>query len=339
MAILSAAKFILVGLFYLIVTLVGTGAIYEQVGSARASRIRPPGQMVDIGGRRIQMDCRGSGSPTVVLESGLDYMGSLSWAAVHDSIATTTRVCAYSRAGILWSDRSKATYTAASVATDLHAALTAAGERTPFVMVGHSIGGPYVTVFTSMYPTDVAGLVLVDPSHPDQFPKLEAISGMNMKPMPGQLALGVKLRWTGVVRMMADAPVNTPESAAKAAKAFMPRSLKALLHEVRGVDSTLAAMGRARTLGDRPLVVLSAMKGMSPEELKMMGLTAEQGEGITQALTHLHDDEATWSTRGTNELVPDAGHYIQLDRPAVVVAAVRRVVEDVRTPRAVAGTK
>jgi pimeloyl-ACP methyl ester carboxylesterase len=339
MAILGAAKVLLIAIVYIVGALLGAGATYEQVGRVRANRIQPPGQMVDIGGRRIQMDCRGSGSPTVVLESGLDYMGSLSWAAVHDSIAATTRVCAYSRAGMLWSDRSKVPFSTASVATDLHAALTAAGERAPFVMVGHSIGGPYVLAFTNAYPADVAGLVLVDPSHPDQFPKLEEVSGMNMKPMPGQLALGVKLRWTGLVRMMADAPVNTPKPAATVASAFMPRSLKALLHEVTAVDSTMAAAGRARALGDRPLIVLSATKGMSPAELKMMGMTAEQGAQLTQVLTQLHDDEATWSSRGTHQLVPDAAHYIQLDQPAAVVAAVRRVVDDVRMPRAIVGTK
>jgi len=81
------------------------GASIEGLMRYRAARDYPaPGRLVDVGGRRLQIDCRGSGSPTVVLESGLDNLGSLSWAAVHDSLARTTRVCAYSRAGMLWSD-------------------------------------------------------------------------------------------------------------------------------------------------------------------------------------------------------------------------------------------
>ena len=124
-----------------------SGAIYEELMRRRTLAAFPvPGRLVDVGGgRRIQIDCRGAGSPTVVLESGLDHLGSLSWVAVHDSISTTTRVCAYSRAGIMWSDPSDAPFDLASVARDLHAALRAAGERAPYVLVGHSIGGPYVT--------------------------------------------------------------------------------------------------------------------------------------------------------------------------------------------------
>src|SRR6187402_2563202 len=88
----------------LLATAIVSGASVEAVMRHRAARDYPaPGRLVDVGGRRLQIDCRGSGSPTVVLESGLDNLGSLSWAAVHASLARTTRVCAYSRAGMLWS--------------------------------------------------------------------------------------------------------------------------------------------------------------------------------------------------------------------------------------------
>src|SRR3954470_24004078 len=110
----------------LVIALIGAG--YEAIGRRRAANDFPvPGKLVDIGGRRIQIDCRGSGSPTVVLESGLDMLGSLSWAAVHDSVAKTTRVCAYSRAGIMWSDPSSLPFNSGNVARDLHAALRSAG--------------------------------------------------------------------------------------------------------------------------------------------------------------------------------------------------------------------
>src|SRR6478752_3670469 len=100
-----------IGALVVLATLFGTVA--EAVMRARAARRYPaPGRLVDIGGRRIQLDCRGTGSPTVVLESGLDNLGSLSWAAVHDSIARTSRVCAYSRAGMLWSDPAPAPFDA-----------------------------------------------------------------------------------------------------------------------------------------------------------------------------------------------------------------------------------
>src|ERR1044071_5764417 len=100
------AKRIAIGLASLLGLAIVFGAVAERVMRARAARQYPAsGRLVDIGGeRRIQIDCRGTGSPTVVLESGLDTFGSLSWVAVHDSIAKTSRTCAYSRAGIMWSD-------------------------------------------------------------------------------------------------------------------------------------------------------------------------------------------------------------------------------------------
>jgi pimeloyl-ACP methyl ester carboxylesterase len=134
---------------------------------SQASRNHPVlGKLVDIGGRRIQIDCRGKGSPTVVLESGIDILGSLSWAAVHDEIAQTTRVCAYSRAGILWSDPNTGTVDSKSVAQDLHEALTKSGETGPWVMVGYSAGVPSTMIFTSLYESEVAGLVLWMPLTP-----------------------------------------------------------------------------------------------------------------------------------------------------------------------------
>ena len=118
------AKRIAVGLGGLLVLAIVFGASAEALMRSRAARNYPaPGRLVDIGGRHIQLDCRGAGSPTVILESGLDNLGSLSWALVHDSIATTTRTCAYSRAGIMWSDADPGAFDSKRVSEDLHIAL------------------------------------------------------------------------------------------------------------------------------------------------------------------------------------------------------------------------
>jgi pimeloyl-ACP methyl ester carboxylesterase len=333
MSIRHTSAVALLGAGALLALLVGFGAVYEGVSRARLDdRYPAPGRLVDIGGRRIHLDCRGFGSPTVVLEAGLDHMGSLSWAAVHDSMAATTRVCAYSRAGIMWSDPSPMPFSAAAAATDLHAALVAAGEQGPWILAAHSIGGPYAMVFTKKYPADVAGLVLVDASHPDQFARFQQAAGKDLKPTPGAAAIGARLAWSGLVRPVpAGAPPNTPPAAIAAAGAFLPTSLTALVGETKALDVTMTASGEARDLGDRPLIVLTAMKEMSPELLKVNGITPEQGERLREASKLLHDDEATWSRHGTNELIADATHYIQLDRPDIVVGAVRRMVEGLRS--------
>jgi len=125
----------------------------------------PQGRLVDIGGRSVYLDCRGTGSPTVVLESGMGG-GAGSWGMVLDAMASTTRTCAYDRPG-LGSSGPRARHTLADAVADLHKTLEVAGEVAPFVLVGHSHGGNYVRVFTDRYRSDVVGIVMVDTFDPD----------------------------------------------------------------------------------------------------------------------------------------------------------------------------
>jgi pimeloyl-ACP methyl ester carboxylesterase len=326
-------KRVAIGLGSLLVLVVITGASTEAVTRWRTAHLYPaPGRLVDIGGRRLQLDCRGAGSPTVVLESGLDYLGSLSWSAVHDSLARTTRVCAYSRAGVMWSDAAPGAFDVERAARDLHAALTTAGERAPWVMVGHSMGGPYVLVFTKLHGAEVRGLVLVDASHPEQFARFKDATGKTLQPPTGLLAVGSTLAWTGLAQLapLGGAPATWPAVAVEVPRAFFSRSIGALYEETRAIDATLAAARDAKQLDARPLVVLTAGVGASPEALAQMGITAEQEMKRRAAWRAVQDDEATWSRESRREIVPDASHYIQFDRPDVVIRAVREVVARVR---------
>src|SRR3974390_1470302 len=135
--------------------LVGIG--YEEFGRVRAARQFPvQGRLLDVGGRRMQIDCRGSGSPIVIFESGLDAMGSLSWSKVLDATALATRACAYSRAGLMWSKSNPGKFQPEGVAQFFRALLVAAGKRAPLVRVGPPRGVPYIMPFTRLYPQEVA---------------------------------------------------------------------------------------------------------------------------------------------------------------------------------------
>lgn len=300
----------------LLLATAGAGAVYEAVARRRAAReFTPPGRLVDVGGRRIHMDCRGTGSPTVVLEAGLDTFGAWGWMPVHDSLAAVTRTCAYSRTGMMWSDSAPGAFDSRRAAGDLHAALAASGERAPWVLVGHSLGGPYALAFTGRYPAEVAGLVLVDASHPDQ-------TRGARPPLPRRarnaaiLAAAPVLARLGVARLapVRRAPDEWPPRMAAAHAAFFPTSGTALAKEARALDATLRTAGRARRLGDRPLVVLTATIG-DPQH--------------AAAWNRMQADQATWSTRGRQRMV-DATHYIHFDRPEAVVGAVEEVVAEVR---------
>jgi len=325
-----------IGLTVLALLVVGSlaGALYEQVGRHKArAEFPPPGRLVDIGGRRLHLDCRGTGSPIVVLEAGLDMNGSLSWAPVHDSIALTTRACAYSRAGIMWSDNKPGPHSAPGIASDLDAALTAAGEAPPYVMVGHSLGGPYIMAYTKQFPDKVAGLVFVDASHPDQVDRIAKATGKKMdSPLGGARALAA-FAWTGLARLLI--PVDTssvPAAVGRTAAAYAPTSLGPMLEESAGMEETMTDAGALRTLGDRPLVVLTAMKAIDSVTLATIGMSPDQGRKLQAEWLKMHNEEASWSSASEHQVLPDATHYIQRDRPDVVIAAVRRVVERLRTP-------
>ncbi len=313
-----------------LLALVAIGATTERIARGRARKDwKAPGALVDVGGeRKLQMDCRGTGSPTVVLESGLDAYGSLSWALVHDSIAATARVCAYSRAGLMWSDASRRKFDSRETARDLHVALVANGEEGPWVLVGHSIGAAYVTSFMQQYGAEVGGIVLVDPSHPDQFRRYLDVTGKSLEPSAAIIRLGSRLSWTGLLRLMPAGASPALWSAKHDAMIadLLPTSVNALADEADAVRASLARAGELRAFGNRPLIVLTAGNEQSAAQLKMMKLNPEHGRLLLEATKALHDEQASWSTRGRNDVVVGADHYIQFTRPAAVIAAVREVV-------------
>ena len=147
---------------FLVSTLVA-GALYQFIEARRSMRAyAPPGRVVDVEGQRLHLLCAGSGSPTVVFESGI-AASSLSWTRVLPGVATFTRACAYDRAGLAWSDPPRSPRTLARIIGELHALLANAAVPGPFVFVGHSFGAFLVCAYASQHPTDTAGIVLVDP--------------------------------------------------------------------------------------------------------------------------------------------------------------------------------
>ncbi|HEX8393396.1 MAG TPA: alpha/beta hydrolase [Longimicrobium sp.] len=326
----------LAGLTLLVLIAAITGAVYEAEARRDArKRFAPRGRLVDVGGRRIHLDCRGAGSPTVVMENGLDTSGPLSWNTVHDDLAAITRTCAYSRAGMMWSDPAPGAFHSDSAARDLHRALTAAGERAPWVLVGHSMGGPYALVFTARHPRETAGLVLVDAAHPYGRERMGEAAGTAPGPLRRMrnaaiLALGPTLARLGVMRLMAPraAPADWTPQMAAAQRALYPPSSAALVREARAMDETLRRADASRALGDRPLIVLTAITALPGE-------SAEQEAKRLAAWKRLGADQASWSSRGRQQVV-DATHYIHFNRPDVVVDAVRDLVRTIRAeaPRA-----
>lgn len=294
--------------------------VARQVSVHRAERdFPPPGRLVEIDGRVSHIHCTGNGSPTILLESGLDDRGSWSWAGVQDELSRISRVCAYDRAGMLWSEPGEDPRDAERIADELHALLAAASEDPPYVMVGHSFGGLLIRVFDDRHPGEAAGFVFVDASHPEQERRFPAEVQEVMRETDAE----PRRRW--LFRILAPYRILTGERPTPRTAYWWRSFPEGVLAESEAAVATLEAAGRTGPLGDRPLVVLTS--GIPPV---MPGVSEEGNAAFRRSLLELHGELARLSTNSDHRIVEGAGHYIHRDRPGAVAAAIRNVVTAVR---------
>jgi len=308
-------------LLSLLLVLLVAGYLYENISEARDRRFNPmKGRLVDAVGHRMHIYCTGDGGPTVVLDSGLGD-SYLSWHKVQPEIAKFTRVCSYDRAGLGYSDTSSQPRTSRVIAEELHALLQAAGVTPPYVIVGHSMGGYNVRLYTSMYPKDIAGMVLVDASHPEQEnrfpPELKNMEGSWHREaefiaytMPFGIPRLLGLCDEGAIDRAADCNGHTATERMAEIQAFPESAVQAAL---------------TGPFGDLPLVVLSH----DPDKFSN-DLPPDLAKSVNQLWETMQEDLAHLSTRGAQTVAKNSGHYIQIDRPDVVIDAVRRIVEQAR---------
>jgi pimeloyl-ACP methyl ester carboxylesterase len=269
----------LVGALILALLLVAVAGGATTVGAAAAGpRAADPGQLVDIGGRRLYLECEGTGSPVVILQAGLGG-SSTSWARIQPAIATTTTVCSYDRAGHDRSDDASAPQDANAIARDLHDLLTKAGIPGPYVLAAHSSGGPYARVFTATYPDDVVGMVLLDPQPADAFTSL-----------PDYRSIYNTLRLTGgIAPSLARIGLLGPIFGVSPGEAT-PAIARSQRDELRALPAALVQAAAVTSIGDRPLVIVTAASG------------AQRG------WLAAHDQMVTLSTNGVDRVLEGATH-------------------------------
>jgi pimeloyl-ACP methyl ester carboxylesterase len=308
-------------LFVFLVILALAGFLYENVSEARDRRFNSmPGQRIDVGGFKMHIHCTGQGTPTVILESGLGDT-YVAWRKVQPQIAKFAHVCSYDRAGLGFSDSSSQPRTSKVMAEELHALLAAANIAPPYVLAGHSMGGFNVRLFASLYRNEVSGMVLVDSSHPDQENRLPP----ELKNMEGSwLREAEFLEYTmplGIPRLL-DLCETDP----------VPRTAECNFHsqrenvaELKGFPESAAETAAAGTLGDLPLAVLSH----DPEK-PSADLPPDLAKPTNDAWEKMQEELAHLSARGTQVIAKGSAHYIQIDRPEVVIDAMHNIVDQSR---------
>jgi len=336
-----------------IVALVGLGliiliALIWAFGSRARARFvaiyPPPGQMVDVGGYRLHIDCQGDSAmdPAVVMDAGQGEF-SLTWALVQPEVARFARVCAFDRAGLGWSETSPKARSASNIVDEFHTLLTQAGMRPPYVLVGHSAGGLYGQLYAQAYPRDVAGMVLVDSAHADLDVRMpQSLMKLN-KRVYG--AVGCAFRFLEVLSSIGFLAL-VPNLVGRLWFSPIPGSVRdaqigvlcsgkgrfeTLRQEMATVWSNLAEARAAEisTIGETPLVVLSRDEVDVPQG---PGISAEDLERFETANDEMQDELAALSPLGRRIIAKGSGHYIQVSQPELVIDAIRDVVGAVRDP-------
>jgi pimeloyl-ACP methyl ester carboxylesterase len=306
-----------------------------------------PQKLVEIApGRRLNFYCTGSGSPTVVMDTGFGASAWM-WYLVQPAVARLTRVCTYDRAGEGWSDLGPFPRTSSAIVADLHAALGASGESPPYVLVGHSFGGLNMTLYTYLHRDQIVGLVEVDPAVAGQEAHLsEKIPALGTQQYEFNSQLLERLRKctnlarTGTLKDPAQqTQTGCDLGSAPAAGDYLetrPSQWETLASEAEnllatqpGVQPTdtqevwAAARGLStdgHPLGTLPLIVLQA------GDLSDLPFSSDIRSDWFQVRAELLDSLAAQSKQGVHVVVPDATHNIPLVQPQPVIGAIRRVV-------------
>lgn len=320
----------------LVITLalcVVAGSVYQwSQQKAEQEQFPPPGQMIDVEGLSLHIDCRGQGTPTIVIESGL-MSGSASWGLVHDPLARLTRVCAYDRPGMDWSEPSGELLRADLVAERLHQLLAAAGVNGKRVLMGMSAGGVFVREYYQQHPEDVVGMVLVDSSHEQQGRRLPEINGI--------IDLSAVLRacsWmqpVGIIRAfdlldesIIPDQVDGDIAALLRAHAYQSHSCEAMLNESDGFELEVVDTRPPQTLGDLPLLVLS--QGKPPADDQLEGLSRQQADNLVLRWHELQQELAALSTDSRRVIAMESGHLIHLEQPDLLISEVGRLVQQLQ---------
>lgn len=300
-----------------ILMLLALGGVYEQVSESTAPTVAMRGQLVDVGPYRLHLECTGSGSPTVILEPG-GGGSAASMGLIAPAVARDTRVCVYDRAGRGWSDFAASPPDGAQIATDLHTLLHRAHVPGPYVLAGHSFGGLYVRAYAAQYPQDVAGLVLLDSTAghntPVSAPKAGSYSILKHASALIASTSNVGLGWLLANSQFSTLPSKYRDDAR--ATAATGKEMQGFLDEFGVANRSEAEAGRLRTIGAKPLIVVTATvdnsKGWMAAQNAMAKLSTNSLHRVEPGATH-------------DDLVSDPRHT------TAMVHAVHDVVASLRT--------
>lgn len=303
---------------YAILMLMAVGGAAEAVAELGDPAAHPPttGQMVDVGDHSLWIDCTGTGSPTVVLESGLGE-SSFYWARISAAVAPTTKVCVYDRAGRGWSEAAPKPQDGLAVAADLHTLLSKSGNSGPYVLVGHSSGGVYIRIFAAKYPDEVPGMVLLDAQPPDPFTSLPDYPAFysSTPTLYGVLPPVARLDVLRLAYTSAFTDLPAPARDRERGDQASPRLQDSARIEIAQLRASLEQARALTSLGARPLVVVTA-------ELEAQAGWVAAQEGLVSL-----------STNSVHRVMPDLSHVPLIESESGAAASSKAILDVVAAVR------
>ena len=303
------------------------GFVYQLTMEQRDRVAYPaPGEIYQVGGIDLHLDCRGQGTPTIILEAGL-ISGSSSWMLVHDELAAVTRTCAYDRPGMDWSEPINRVADAEEVSERLYELLVEAKIEGPKVLLGMSAGGVYVREYYKNHTDDIVGMVFVDSSHEQQGNRLPEIGdGDSFE----TILMGCRLMQPiGLMRIfnpfeqfIEEFELDEPTKNVLLANMNQSHACGSMYWESVSFAGEVRDDAPSNSLGDLPLVVLS--QGEVPKAIT--GATLEEAIAERKVWDELQQELLGLSSNGERVVALVSGHVIQFNQPELVIEKVSELV-------------
>ena len=310
---------------FIIISLLLIGFLYEQYARYKAKAYKIEGDFIDVGGHKLHYLKKGNGKATIVFESGADFGGHIVWRNIQNKLSKNFSTLSYDKAGVLHSQRGEKPKTCASMAEDLHILLEKLDLPKPYILVGHSLAGLTLRSFVDKYPQNIAGVVLLDPSHPDVLDNYPPKTRKKYTTIPPKWLLTILLN-VGVVRLtflklidkfapnaLASEKENFKEAVDQIHKGFEAyreefTNWEKLSNETKGIEFT-----------NLPIVVLGAIKPTFD--------TPEDHDGV-RVMNEFHLKTVERSLKG-KYIAVDCPHTIQFEKPDLVVEVVEELAKEV----------
>ncbi len=318
-------KFILKWLLILVVGLFVLSILYEQYSRYSAKKnFVDNGTYVEIDGHKMHYLKKGEGTPTVVFESGLDFSGHMSWYKVQEEVSKFATTISYDRAGILRSEKSDNPRTCENMADELHMLLEKIEAKKPYVLVVHSLGGLIARCYAKKYADTLSGIVFVDASHPEQLERAPESIKAKMKSagLPSDWVISLSYH-TGLTRLSINSMLDVVLKDEKDKKilkaeinAYLIKSNNGAIEEAKMLEQMTKA-SKGVSFGDIPLTVLSANHKEAKGDERI----------LFEFFYKLQKEHLILSTKSKQVFV-ESGHFIQLEKPEVVIDAIRDIVAE-----------